>query len=612
VSRAIFYGLFERKQALYHTVIAFIALSMHNPGYNAVLRSVSFWSTSDSPTSGGATTRTITWQVTDNNAHNAANGPLAATAVTSTINLVPLPDVPVVAGLGTANFTENGAAVALAGGLTVTDPDDSQLIGAVVSISANFRSGDTLHFTDQSGITGSYDGATGLLTLTGTATLANYQTALRSITFSSTSDDPTDNASATTRTLSWQVTDANSDAAGAATSVLATSTLNLTPLPDAPVITPTGALTYTENVGATIVDSTITVTDVDDTLITGGSIRITSNFLAGDVLAVTDSGSITSSYDPGTGFLTLSGTDTKAHYQTVLRSLSYLNSTDDPTDNTTKTTRTLTYSLADANSDLAGTATGTASKTINLTPLPDAPLITGGGQTLAYTEQAAAAVIDATVVVSADADDTQMAGATVRLSAGFTTGDILAFTDHSGITGSYNALTGVLTLSGNATLANYTAALQSVRFHSTSDDPTAISTSRTVTWQVTDANSDAAGAATSNTVTSTITLTPVNDAPTLTGTATASYTENGAAIPLFSGITVTDVDDTDIVSASVSIDALGFLSGDTLHFTDQSGITGSYDGATGLLTLTGTATLANYQAALRSITFSSTSDDPHR
>jgi hypothetical protein len=32
VSRAIFYGLFERKQALYHTVIAFIALSMHNPG----------------------------------------------------------------------------------------------------------------------------------------------------------------------------------------------------------------------------------------------------------------------------------------------------------------------------------------------------------------------------------------------------------------------------------------------------------------------------------------------------------------------------------------------------------------------------------------------------
>ncbi len=55
--------------------------------------------------------------------------------------------------------------------------------------------------------------------------------------------------------------------------------------------------------------------------------------------------------------------------------------------------------------------------------------------------------------------------------------------------------------------------------------------------------------------------------------------------------------------AAVSI-GTGFLAGDTLNFTNQNGITGSYNAATGVLMLSGTASLANYQAALDSITFS--------
>ena len=46
--------------------------------------------------------------------------------------------------------------------------------------------GDTLNFTNQNGISGSYSG--GVLTLTGSATLAQYQTALQSVTFSTTSN----------------------------------------------------------------------------------------------------------------------------------------------------------------------------------------------------------------------------------------------------------------------------------------------------------------------------------------------------------------------------------------------------------------------------------------
>src|SRR5204862_303192 len=189
------------------------------------------------------------------------------------------------------------------------------------------------------------------------------------------------------------------------------------------------------------------------------------------------------------------------------------NSTDDPTSNTTKTTRTLTYSLTDADSDLAGAATGTATKTIKLTPLQDAPVLRPGGATLAHTNPAAAAVIAATVTVSSDADDTQMSGATITISAGYSAGDVLSFTTQNGISVASNS-GGVMVLTGNATLANYNTALRSVTFNSTSDDPTATSASRTLTWQVSDANSDAAGVASSNSVTSTITITPVNDAPT--------------------------------------------------------------------------------------------------
>ena len=97
-------------------------------------------------------------------------------------------------------------------------------------------------------------------------------------------------------------------------------------------------------------------------------------------------------------------------------------------------------------------------------------------------------------------------------------------------------------------------------------------------------------------------------APVLTAGATVGYTEQGTAATLDSNLTVADSDGA-VASATVSITA-GFLTGDTLNFTNQNGITGSYNSGTGVLSLTGSATVADYQTALRSITFSSTSDNP--
>ena len=59
--------------------------------------------------------------------------------------------------------------------LAVSDPDNLQLASATVTISGNLQTGDTPSFANQNGIVGSYSSTTGVLTLTGTATLAHIR-----------------------------------------------------------------------------------------------------------------------------------------------------------------------------------------------------------------------------------------------------------------------------------------------------------------------------------------------------------------------------------------------------------------------------------------------------
>jgi hypothetical protein len=570
--------------------------------YQTVLRSLTYVTANEDPTDNATKlTRVLTYSTTDANSDNVG----AATGTTTkTINITPSNDKPVVTAGATLAYAENDAATAIDGTITVNDADDTQITGATATISAGLTTGDLLAVTTQNGISGSYTAGTGVLTLTGTTTLANYQTALRSVTYQSTSEDPT--ATALNRTVTWAVTDANSDLAGAQTSVAVTSTITITPNNDKPVVTAGATLAYTENTAATAIDATMTVSNADDTQITEATATISAGLTAGDLLAVTTQNGISGTYSAGTGVLTLTGTTTLANYQTALRSVTYQSTSEDPT--VTAVNRTVTWAVTDANSDLAGAQTSVAvTSTITITPSNDKPVVTAGA-TLAYAENDAATAIDGTMTVN-DADDTQIAGATATISAGLTTGDLLAVTTQNGISGTYTAGTGVLTLTGTATLADYQTALRSVTYESTSEDPTVTAVNRTVTWAVTDANSDLAGAQTSVAVTSTITITPSNDKPVVTAGATLAYTENTAATAIDGTMTVNDADDTQITGATATISA-GLTAGDLLAVTSLNGISGTYTAGTGVLTLTGTATLADYQAAFRRVTYQSTSEDP--
>ncbi|OAI00842.1 DUF4347 domain-containing protein [Methylomonas methanica] len=508
---------------------------------------------------------------------------------------------PVVTAGATLAYTENGSAATMDATITVSDADDANISGATVTLSSGFTSGDSLGFNTQNGITGSYNSATGVLTLSGTATKAQYQTALRSVTYSNSSDTPT--SSSASRTVTWAATDAN---ASPATSSGVTSTVNVTAVNDTPVLTAGATLPYTEGGSAAAIDTTITLSDADDANIAGATVTLSAGFTSGDTLGFSTQNGITGSYNSGTGVLTLSGTATKAQYQTALRSVTYASSSATPT--SSSASRTVTWAVTDANAASVGAQTSSGvTSTINVTASNAKPVLTAGA-TQAYTEAGSAAAIDATITVS-DADDAIITGATVTLSAGFTSGDTLGFSDQNGISGSYNSGTGVLTLSGTATKAQYQTALRSVTYSSTSTTPALSSASRTVTWAATDANAESLGAQTSNGVTSTINVTATNTKPVLTAGAALAYTENGSAAAIDTTMTVSDTDDANMAGATVTISS-GFTSGDALGFTNQNGITGSYNSGTGVLTLTGTATKSQYETALRSVTYSSTSDNP--
>ena len=160
----------------------------------------------------------------------------------------------------TATFHNGGGAVALDSALTLTDSASSTLTSAAVVLNGDLVAGDTLNFTNQNGITGSYDPNTWVLTLAGSASLANYQTALDSITysFSPGDGDATDGGTATTRSVDWAVTDSANNNSLAATSSLNVSNAAVS----APVITgisPDTGVSSTDGItdtGALTIDGT--------------------------------------------------------------------------------------------------------------------------------------------------------------------------------------------------------------------------------------------------------------------------------------------------------------------------------------------------------------------
>ncbi|MEQ1951725.1 cadherin-like domain-containing protein [Mesorhizobium yinganensis] len=180
-----------------------------------------------------------------------------------------------IAGSGyQATFTEGAAAVAVADTDTTIVDDGTTMASATVTIT-NHQASDLLSINGAlpGGIVASaYNPATGVLTLTGSATLAQYQTALRQVVFSNASDAP----NTADRSITVTVND------GEVNSNTATATIHLTATNDAPVLTGDLSATVGEGASYAITTTDLNFTDPDD--IAAGVTFTVSNQVNGTVL----------------------------------------------------------------------------------------------------------------------------------------------------------------------------------------------------------------------------------------------------------------------------------------------------------------------------------------
>ncbi|MGE8406804.1 MAG: immunoglobulin-like domain-containing protein, partial [Pseudomonas sp.] len=155
-------------------------------------------------------------------------------------------------------FTEGQAGSGVSIGdvdLSITDIDSTNMTGATVTLT-NRMDGDHLNLGNNVGgitINAVNNNSTVVLTLSGNGTIAEYIQRLKNITFINTSDDP----STTPRIITVTVTD------GVNTSNVATTTVNVVPVNDAPTATG-GELTGTEDTDLAVTWASLGVSDLDN------------------------------------------------------------------------------------------------------------------------------------------------------------------------------------------------------------------------------------------------------------------------------------------------------------------------------------------------------------
>ncbi|MEP0337182.1 MAG: LamG-like jellyroll fold domain-containing protein [Alphaproteobacteria bacterium] len=289
-------------------------------------------------------------------------------------------------GLDGKTYVEDGAPLVVDSGITLTDVDSATLDGATVTITTAFEANtDILSFSPVGAIGGSYDAATGALTLTGTGTVAEYEQVLRSVSFNSTAVQP----DLADRTIEFQVTDDQ----GAPSTPFAV-TIGVENINDVPEISSAGGnATFTEDGPAVAIDTAIDIIDIDSTDFDLGQFTaaITAGGTAGDVLDIDTSGNIglSAGLTPAS-VVSVSGTDiglvnaastagniiidldpdaTPALVQELARAVTYQNISEEPG----VAQRTVTFQVSDGD----GGVSAAFDRTVDISPVNDAPEILG-------------------------------------------------------------------------------------------------------------------------------------------------------------------------------------------------------------------------------------------
>jgi hypothetical protein len=483
------------------------------------------------------------------------------------------------------NYIEGNAPLVLDNTLTITDVDNGNLQGAVVSISANYTSSEDSLYYGGATFAPVFDLASGTLRFSGGAPLADYVAALRDVRYKNTSDNPVTDE----RTITFVVNDGNSDSDGESLNVA------VTPINDPPVVTLSVAnVAYTEAAGPVVLDNGIVISDIDNTELQDAFIRISGGYVQGQDTLIYSGTTLTPTFDEGNGRLRLNGVATLADYQQALREVSYNNLSANPTAGN----RTVEFVLDDA----AGVSLA-QTMTVTVMPVNNKPVVTVSGVTLAYNENSGPQQLDNTITV-ADVDNSEFVNATVQISNNYVQGEDNLIYIGASLIPQFDVPSGTLILSGRLPKEDFQQILRDTYYENLSDNPN--TNDRTVSFVVVDGfglNSDPG--------TMQIEITSDNDKPEINLTvATVNYTENDGPEVLDNALTLSDIDDTEIDSAVVTISG-NYVPGEDVLSYGGAAFTPVFDPLSGTLTFTGSSPIADYEQALGEVRYENTSDDPN-
>jgi hypothetical protein len=564
-----------------------------------------------------------------------------------------------------ATFTEGGGAVAIVdpANLAVSDPDSLNLASATVTLTNLLDAGQetvavsATTVAPNTPITSTYNPATGVLALTGPAPLAQYQAALRTVTYGNAAAAPTTTPA---RVITFVVSD------GGNASVPATATVTLTGVNDAPSFTAANPPAVNEDGGPQTVNGWVTAFNpgpADESAQTALAYtvsNVSNAALFSTPPSVNASGNL--SYTPApnafgastfdvrvqdSGGTASGGVDTSAP-QTFTITVNGIN--DQPS---------FTASNPPAVNESAGPQTVPGWATFN----PGNPQ--ESAQTaLAYTvstvsnpalfsvQPSVAANGNLTYTPAAGANGTSTFEARVQDSGGTANGGVDTSAPQA-FTITVNPVddpptavndTATVTEDDPATTINVLAndtdpdggpkSIASVQTSSANGGTVVITNGGAdLTYQPAPNycnNPPGTGLDTftytlapgGSTGTVTITVNCTNDAPVLdlNGPAagidfTAIFTDGGGAVAVVdaANLTVADVDNPNLASATVTLTdrpdgAVESLSSNTVG-TSISAV--AYNAATGVLLLNGPDTAANFQTVLRTVTYNNTSPNPN-
>ena len=489
---------------------------------------------------------------------------------------------------GTPTYIENGTAVVLDSNVQIFDQELSTVgtfAGATLTLARNggadsqdvFSSTGTLSALTQGGnlVVGGVtigtvttnSGGTLLLTFNNNATNARVNAVMQQITYANNSDAPPASAQ-----INWTFSDGNSGSQGTGGALTATgsTTVTITAVNDAPVLADTAlSMTVAEDAGAPsgAVGSTISA-------FTGGITDVDSGASKG--IAITGSNETN-----GTWYYTTNGGTTWTAVGSVSSASSLLLADNGstrlyfaPSANYNGTsTAALTVRAWDQTSGTAGTKVTTASNggttafssatdtiDVSVTAVNDAPVFTSLNGTPTYTENGSPVVLDSNVTIT-DAELTaanNFNGATLTLTrnGGANSQDVFSGSGTLSLSGGNVVVSGttigtytnsggtlVFTFNSNATNTLVNSAMQQIAYSNSSDAPPS---SVQINWAFSDGNSGGQGTGGALTATGSVTvsITAINDAPTITSNGGGATASLGVAegLTAVTTVTATDVD----------------------------------------------------------------------